>query len=522
METTITPLLAELDKADQPPVVVLLVAQALIELDARDARASLLKRSQSGDGDLRAAVEPALARWDYRPARAIWRERLDKPETGHWDLILAIQGLKEVKDQAAADPLRKLALAEQVPGPIRLEAARALGTLRPEGLEKDAERMSADPSPRGLVPRLVAASLLRQHRSPEAIAIMQKLARDAEPTVAAVAIARLLEIDPELLVPALKVLLANPDANVRSFAVDVLHRRPTEEHLHLLSERFDDPHIEVRRKARRYALELAGDKKWREQIITDATARLKGDQWREQEQATILLTQLDHKPAAARLVELLRSNRPEVKVTAAWGLRKLAVPETLPGVVKYIQDDIEAQPNPRKAPPKASNRQGNNAPPPEEPRVSIEVRDHTLSQLHQFIGRQKYRPAEATLRRFIPKLAFGFSGECRAAAIWALGLILEGKTDDALASAVEARLNDVGSIPPEDFRVRWMCAVTLGRLKAKDKERSLRMWCKAFKPELDRVNNACGWAIELITGEKMPPPETVVRQQRDWFLVPDK
>ena len=43
--------------------------------------------------------------------------------------------------------------------------------------------------------------------------------------------------------------------------------------------------------------------------------------WRALEQATILLAVLDHKPAAPRLVDLLRFERPEVFVAAAWGLR---------------------------------------------------------------------------------------------------------------------------------------------------------------------------------------------------------
>ncbi len=46
METTIPALVAQLDKADQSPAVLLLVAQALIELDAREAaQASLLRRA---------------------------------------------------------------------------------------------------------------------------------------------------------------------------------------------------------------------------------------------------------------------------------------------------------------------------------------------------------------------------------------------------------------------------------------------------------------------------------------------
>ncbi len=80
----------------------------------------------------------------------------------------------------------------------------------------------------------------------------------------------------------------------------------------------------------------------------------------------------------------------------------------------------------------------------------------------------------------------------------------------------------MGSIPPEDFRVRWMCAITLGRLKAKETLPSLQKYCQGFKPSTDRVGNACGWAIERLTGDKMQPAETLIREDRDWFLVPDK
>ncbi len=521
METTIPALVVECERADQPLAVRLAVARALIELDAREAAARLFEQARSGNGDMRDCIEPALARWDHRPARPMWLQRLRDPSTPHRELVLAIRGLAGVGEKEASNRLLEIVLDTHVHGPIRVEAARGLAKLRMEGLETDAERLAADASPRAIVPRLAAASLLRHHRSPESIRILQKLSRDAEPTVAAVAVARLFEIDPELLVPALDDLLANPDAALRSSAVDVLHRRTTEKHLRLLSERLDDAHLEVRRKARRYLLELAKEEKWHKQVIADATTMLKSGRWRGQEQATILLTQLDQKQVAGRLVELLRFDRAEVKVTAAWGLRKLDVPQTLPDVVRYIEDDLKPRPNPKAPPAVVGGRRVVNAPAPEEQPI-LEIRDHTLSQLHQFLGQRKYRPAEALLRRFVPKFAFGFVGESRAAAIWALGMIHEGKTDDALVEALEERLNDVGSRPPEDYRVRWMCAIALGRMKAKSTLASLRQWCQLFKPTGEPVTNACGWAIEQITGQRMPPPETSIRYQPDWFLIPDQ
>ena len=40
------------------------------------------------------------------------------------------------------------------------------------------------------------------------------------------------------------------------------------------------------------------------------------------------------------------------------------------------------------------------------------------------------------------------------------------------------------------------------------------------QPSFDPVNNACGWAIEQLTGEVMAAPKTIERVQRDWFLTP--
>jgi hypothetical protein len=149
--------------------------------------------------------------------------------------------------------------------------------------------------------------------------------------------------------------------------------------------------------------------------------------------------------------------------------------------------------------------------------------EHQLSQLNQLFGKERYREADAALRRFIPRYQPPPLGgmEARAAAIWALGLIHEGKTDPELATALEARLND-GGVNPEDARVRGMSAVTLARMKTKEALRSLRKWYASGEPSADLVNNACGWAIEQLTGQAMPPPRTIQKRQLDWFLNPDR
>jgi HEAT repeat protein len=509
-EAAIEPLRKVFDQPDQHPLVRLAVAEALIALDARQTAESLFRQSQKGDSDLRELVEPVLARWDYQPARAVWLDRLRDPATPQRKLVLAIQGLTTVREAQAAERLREMVLSERTVAPIRLESARALGTLREFGLERDAERLAADPSPRGLIARLAAASLLRRHKGEPAVALLQRLARDPAPSVAAVAVTRLLEIDPSLVVGLVKQLLDNPDANVRLLAIQVLHLRPTEEHLRLLNARTDDEHLQVRRTARGYLLELAQRKEWRKQIIADANGLLKSERWRGLEQASILLTQLDHKAAAGRLVELLSFNRLEVNMAAAWGLRKLDIPETLPGVLRFVEGKT-----------KKSNTSGL---PSRREAIIREADDHILSQLNQFMGQQKYRPADPLFRAFIPKLnrGVGPGPESRAAAIWGLGMIHEGKAEDALASELEGRLNDTASMPPEYSQVRWMSAVTLGRMKAKKSLDSLRKSCPTGKVETDPVSNACGWAIERITGEALRPADTIYKVRGNWFLTPQQ
>jgi HEAT repeat protein len=507
LETTVAPLLAALEREDHP-TVRLAIARALVTLDARQAAEGLLRQARAGGSDLREIIEPALARWDHRPARAMWLERLRDDRTPRRSLVLAMQSLAVVREVEAVDRLRELALAERRDGPIRLEAARALGILHTEGLEEAAERLLPANSAPPLVARLVAASLLRQHRGAKTLPLLLRLAEDPEPAVVALAAARLLEIDPQLLLPTVEKLLAGPDPKLRSLAVEVLFRLPTEKHVRLLADRLDDAHAEVRGKACRHLRELAGKKEWRDAVIAGGTRLLGMEEWRGLEQAAILLAQLDYKPAARRLVELLKSDRPEVFITAAWGLRKLAVAETLPDAAHHVETIRK----------RIFGMGG--APLPES--IPLDRFDHQLSQLNQFLGQQKYEPADALLRQFIPHRMGPAIDESRAAAVWALGLIHEGKTDPALARDLETRLNDVLSIPPEDNRVRQMSALSLGRMKAKETLPSLRRNFRDGGLSLDAVNNASGWAIEQITGEPLRVLKLTQVSPRDYFLLPDK
>jgi HEAT repeat protein len=244
-------------------------------------------------------------------------------------------------------------------------------------------------------------------------------------------------------------------------------------------------------------------KELRQHVLGEAMRVFATEDWRGLEQATILLTQLDHRPAAGRLVELLSADRPEVFVTAAWGLRKLAVAETLPAITTYVGDEFA--------------RVGTDDELPGRKTISVNLIDHQLSQLNQLLGQERFRPAEPVLHKFVPKR--NLVGESRAAAVWALGLIHEGNAIPALVAEMEVRLHDTTGIPPEDPRVRRMIAITFGRMKAADALPSLRKYWHG-KPGEEPTENACGWAIERITGEVVPAPEPIRRTPQNWFLRP--
>jgi len=504
METTVPLLRRTLEQPDRPLSVRLAVARTLIELDVRDAAPRLFREAESGDSDLRALIEPALARWDYHPARAVWLERLGVPEPAGASLLLAIRGLEVVREEKAGPGLRELVLSGRAPATVRVAAAQALGIVRTSGSEDDARHLVAAARAHGSIAHLAAALLLRQHKRDDALRLLDVLALDRDPAVAGVALARLVEFAPKRLVPVLAALLSNPDAKVRAFAAEVLFRQPSVDHVRLLADRLGDPHPDVRIKARRWLRELAALPQYRKPVVSQVTRMLAAPDWRGQEQAAILLAQLGHRDAGRRMVELLRSSRAEVLVAAAWGLRKLASADTLPGALDYFDHRLLAG----------------------REKVLWEAFDQQLCQLAQLFGQARFEQADPALRQLVfpggaPKFdpskprQVPLGGEARAASTWALGLIHEGKPVPDLVRALEGRIN-AGIY--EDQRVRRMAAVALGQMKARAALGTLRRWCPGRNPSLDAVHNACGWAIEQITGQAMLPAGKVKVTPGGWFL----
>src|SRR5262249_27130042 len=183
-------------------------------------------------------------------------------------------------------------------------------------------------------------------------------------------------------------------------------------------------------------------------------------------------------------------------------LRQLAVPETLPRALDHFLSLVRLS---------AANQKSRH------PQVlPTQVWDQQLCQLALFMGQSLYRPAEQAFREQVPRRRGPADGEpligqeTRAASIWALGKLHEGKVDPQLARQLEERVKDIPKRmdPGENPHVRWMSANTLGRMKSKDSLNTLQRF--HFKhPSLEPVSHACAWSIQQITGESPPPPGTV-------------
>jgi len=184
-------------------------------------------------------------------------------------------------------------------------------------------------------------------------------------------------------------------------------------------------------------------------------------------------------------------------VAAAWGLRRLAVPETLPAQLREIERQWDRSLKPMT----------------KDPRAMIDLQ---VAQLAQSLGRARYDPAAPVLARFVPK-QWNIGPESRAAAIWALGLVHEKAPPAPLVQQLIGRLTDESVMMEEDRRVRRMAAVALGRMRAEEAVDSLKKYYPR-KLSTDPFPNACGWALQQIMGEMLPASGTVEAVQGGWFL----
>ena len=498
LDEAIEPLTKNLT-SDRRLIVRLASARTLTVLDARKSAEALFQRSQSEGLEMAQIVEPALARWDFTPIREVWRTRLERASTDRKRRLLAIRGLAEVKDDQAVDALREIAVDAMQSPVFRMAAGEALACIRSEGLEETAEELADRTSHIRIVDRLIAARILSSHSSEQARTQLVQLAQDDESSVAAIALNRLLEIDLDLILPLAEPALAKGDVNVRFPVAKALVARPSATTLALLGDLMGDLNPKLRAFVAKSLFDLAESPDLRPQVIQQGERMVQDDRWQALEQSLWLLAKLDQEKHSDRFVKLLKHQRAEVYVTAAWGLRQLAIDQTLAPLLQFAEQRHGEQ------------RQGTDV-------VEAGVCQQ-LIQIFQFFGQKKYAPADTFLRTFVPKASSHI--ELRAAAIWALGYVHEGKPDAELVKALEGRMRDTEGMEPEAELVRRMSAVAIGRMKAAEALPTLEYYSEP-SGIASSVGYACAWSIKQITGKPYKEPVPAIGFYSNFFLEPVK
>ena len=469
----------------------LAIANALIQLDVREAAADLYQFAASGNILVANRIEPALAKWKFEPIQAEWLKRIQDP-TGlsATQLVLSAQGVAESGNRTAVPGLLKLAADETLSTQVRMSAAIALGTLADSGLTATSRQLMSDSSQDGIVNRMVAVTMLVGHSDDPSKQLLYALAQDANPAIAAIALRRLLITDPNSLHSITDQLLKNPDANLRRLAAQSLVQSSTEKAVQTLADLLNDRHPDVRNYVRESFEVLVKQDGLRDIVLEQLQRIFAADDWRGLEQVARLFGTIDYEPAADRLVDLLKHPRTEVFVTAGWALRELAVAETLPKMSAFVL-----------------SRDGE----------QYSTADYVcFTYLFEAFGQAKYSDAAAIVRRFVPK-GSGRPPLTRSAAIWALGYLFENNPPAELVEQFGTILGDAAKYPPsEDMEVGIAAAVSLGRMNALNPVQS----AAEIHGSGDLLYEACEWAIAEITGNERPVTNPIRKTPRNPFLRP--
>lgn len=471
------------------------LARTLITIDAQQAVPELQQRLKQGAQFAR-LVEPALAEWGGETMRDVWLERLAaRADVRRFELLLAIRCLAITGEPRAAESLTEI--IRDVSGSddvIRLEAARSLGMVQRSGLESLATELR--PSKQApLVERIIAVRLLRHHEGTETVARLKAYVEDADDSVVALALERLLELDTAHVEPIAVAMLKRRDSRIRELTVGALEDFPEPQTISRLAPLLGDLNPDIRRQARTVLLHFAADDSLREAVLSVAEKHLAQADWHAIEQSAILLGLLKHTPAAATLLELVKTHQhARVCVASAWAVSMIENPDLLPEILEIVKHEYA----------RIMAIKG----------TSLAHVD-AVAHLIEAMGRLQYAPADPHLRDWFPtSLTDPKPTTGRAAAVWALGKIYEDDPDPEVTALLVQRVRD----PMDSANVAFSAIVGLGWMNSKAAVEGLRPIMHV--PISDYISHAIAWSDSRVTGKPMPPMHTAKRIASGWFLIP--
>lgn len=457
-------------------------ARALVNADASQSAAAVLKLNEQSFEAQRLWIEPALARWKSAAAADMWKQRLAAESETTVAVLLACDGLAALGDTQAVDLMLSVLHGELLSYEKRRAAAKAICVLAPDVALAEAESFVDG----GVLEQLLGVELLSSGK-PEAHAELLRMCGDTSDAVASSAWTALFRLNPDALIPVVPAGRNHRDAFIRMTAARIMRLSPDPERAGWLHEQLSDKHLEVRNVAREMLFLVSEEQApLRDQIIAMAgdTLTANSENWQGIEQSLVLLGQLRASQFADRCVPLLEHPRNEVLVTSAWLLHLFPDAAVEVAVRKHLMRNEDMLRNFDTAP------------------VGAEIGEQS-SYLIQYAGLMRWKDMRAIMEPHFGKMVPGGTLK-RVAALWTLGLFHENDPAPDLEKSFLGRLGARGESPGEMVEVRRMSAVALGLMRAKSAAPGLLEAYAVDHPDTV-IPDSARWSLGMI-GESLPDP----------------
>jgi hypothetical protein len=193
--------------------------------------------------------------------------------------------------------------------------------------------------------------------------------------------------------------------------------------------------------ARDALLGHAEESMWAEAIQGKVTAALQSQKWWEVEQAAIMVASLKMTSAESQLFSLLKHERSEVYIAAAWALRVVAEsPEVLRKILDYAKEKTDYI---------------------FQSSILMDPEYHHVAHLFELIAIKKLPGGKEMLQRFVKKnTKIGLT--TRLSALWGVGQYLENNPESDMSSAYAVIIADKFGPGAELDVVRYAAMVGMG------------------------------------------------------------
>lgn len=509
LEEMLPGLMEILTQPEPHPTVLAAVCRAIIALEHRPAAPRLLELVKREQPLLCQLIEPGLARWKDPAAIELWRGRLEHPGRSLPLSLLAIRCLLQVKDQPSVEALESIAIDQSMAISLRIEAARAVGTLATGPRISSVEKIKAagwDGTQRWFN-RLVAAWLLAPvpangDQQQQVLPLAEELALDEEGSVAEVGLGSLMSWNVERVAMLAPQVASHPHPQVRATIAQALLEQITPDRVSLLVEFLDDPFKPTRVAVRNGLIELLEDEKVGPAVAEQLSSVRSLHSWRGLEQQVRIMVAVPRVADGNWLTRQINHPRPEVFIPAAWAVRRLKITAALPVMLVRV---------------KAAEAQMIN--------LNLDLTpymDDMMEQvchIFQAFGEMKYKPAERMVVKTIGLNTPLYPFQVRASAAWAIGMYYEENPDKRIVGILEGRVSHELPQPPEGVIVKRMAAVSLARMKSVESIPLLERYFYS-SPPADYLKWTCAWALGELGKEMGEEPTTIEVFSSNWFLEP--